>query len=72
MVLRTLSNNSEPLQIGDKVLITAPAHIAGKIGFVYSREELPNEQFSERWLIQIDSEDIVVSLQRHEFEKIII
>ncbi|MDY6897005.1 MAG: hypothetical protein SWZ49_02870 [Cyanobacteriota bacterium] len=60
--------NSHSIRVGDKVIILRPSHIAGKIGFIYARETLPNEEVSKRWIIRIDSENIMVSLSPKEFE----
>lgn len=60
--------NSQSLRVGDKVIILRPSHIAGKVGFIYAKETLPNEEVSKRWIIRIDSENIMVSLSPKEFE----
>ncbi|MUG91439.1 hypothetical protein F7734_02625 [Scytonema sp. UIC 10036] len=52
----------------DKVLILCPAYVAGKIGVIVDREMLSRAKFSGRWLIQVNSENIVVSLTPKEFE----
>ena len=60
--------NSQSIRVGDKVIILRPSHIAGKVGFIYARATLPNEEVSKRWIIRIDSENIMVSLSPKEFE----
>lgn len=60
--------NSQSIRVGDKVIVLRPSHIAGKVGFIYARETLPNEEVSKRWIIRIDSENIMVSLSPKEFE----
>ena len=60
--------NSEEIQIGNKVVILRPSHIAGKKGFIYAKETLSDEKFSKRWIIRIDSDDVMVSLSTKEFE----
>ncbi len=55
-------------KVGDKVLILRPAYVAGKVGVILDREMLSGATFSGRWLIQVDSENIVVSLTPNEFE----
>ncbi|MEM7716005.1 MAG: hypothetical protein AAF349_20935 [Cyanobacteria bacterium P01_A01_bin.68] len=60
--------NSQSIRVGDKIVILRPSHIAGKVGFIYARETLPNEEVSKRWIIRIDSENIMVSLSPKEFE----
>ncbi|RCJ40932.1 hypothetical protein A6770_36960 [Nostoc minutum NIES-26] len=62
----------DPVQVGDRVLILRPAYVAGKVGVVCGRESRSDAQPSTRWLIQVesDTENIVVSLLRNEFEVI--
>jgi hypothetical protein len=50
------------------VLILRPAYIAGRIGKICAKEVLSGGHPSGRWLIQVDSENIVVSLKPKEFE----
>ena len=62
--------NSEHIQVGDRVLILRPSYVAGKYGVVRGRESNSNNQASQRWLIQVedvDSSDIIVSLILGEF-----
>ncbi len=61
-------DNLQGIHIGDKVVILHPSHIAGKTGFIYAREMFSDEQVSKRWIIRIDSEDVIVSLNPKEFE----
>ncbi|MDM9384392.1 hypothetical protein QUB80_27350 [Chlorogloeopsis sp. ULAP01] len=60
----------ENVQIGAKVLILRPAYVAGKVGVVCGREVLSDNQPSDRWLIQVNSENIVVSLTPNDFQVI--
>lgn len=60
--------NSQGIRVGDKVVILRPSHVAGKVGFVYAKEVLSDKQASKRWIIRIDSENIMVSLNSKEFE----
>ena len=60
--------NSEGIQVGDKVIVLRPSYIAGKVGFVCAKEILSDEQVSKRWIIHIDSENVMVSLTPKEFE----
>lgn len=60
--------NPQGIRVGDKVIILRPSHIAGKVGFIYAREILSDEEISKRWIIRIDSENIMVSLTPKEFE----
>lgn len=50
------------------MLILRPAYVAGRVGKVRAKEVLSDGNPSERWLIEVDSEDIVVSLNSKEFE----
>jgi hypothetical protein len=50
------------------VKILQPAYVAGKVGVICDREVQSGGQPSDRWLIQIVSEDIVVSLPPDEFQ----
>ncbi|WP_339381578.1 hypothetical protein [Brasilonema bromeliae] len=50
------------------MLILRPAYVAGRVGKVFAKEVLSGDYPSERWLIRVDSEDIVVSLNSKEFE----
>lgn len=60
--------NSQGIRVGDKVIILRPSYIAGKVGFIYAKEILSGEEVSKRWIIRIDSENIMVSLTPKEFE----
>ncbi|GAB1540636.1 hypothetical protein NUACC21_33050 [Scytonema sp. NUACC21] len=55
-------------KVGDKVLILRPAYVAGKVGVICEREVLSEGNLSGRWLVRVDSEDVVVSLTPNEFE----
>ncbi|NMG10872.1 hypothetical protein [Brasilonema sp. UFV-L1] len=55
-------------KVGDKVLILRPAYVAGKVGVICDQEMLFCGHLSGRWLIRLDSEDIVVSLTPKEFK----
>lgn len=61
-------SNSEGIQVGDKVIVLRPSYIAGKVGFVCAKEILSDGEVSKRWIIRIDSENIMVSLNLKEFE----
>jgi hypothetical protein len=62
--------NSQRIQVGDRVLILTPTYVAGKYGIVIGRDSRSDSPASQRWLIQVedaDSSDIVVSLSLGEF-----
>ncbi|WP_313951217.1 hypothetical protein [Nostoc sp. FACHB-110] len=70
IVLGVFLQNSERIQVGDRVLILTPSYVAGKYGVVRGRESRSDIQASQRWLIQVedvDSADVVVSLIANEF-----
>nr|WP_089092413.1 hypothetical protein [Nodularia sp. NIES-3585] len=59
---------SNSVQVGDKVLILRPAYVIGKVGVVCGFESHSDDQASRRCIIQIESENIVVSLTPDEFQ----
>ncbi|WNZ22618.1 hypothetical protein HJG54_06930 [Leptolyngbya sp. NK1-12] len=68
-------HSSEELPIGTTVEILQPDYVAGAIGTVLGPEELSEGELSEgklsnRWLIQVIGEDMVLSLTRDEFRMI--
>ncbi|MCX7592890.1 MAG: hypothetical protein N2235_03830 [Fischerella sp.] len=58
----------ENIQVGNKVLILAPEYVAGKVGVVCGRETLLDVRSGDRWLIRLDSENMIVSLNQDEFQ----
>jgi hypothetical protein len=60
-------HSPEEIQIGARVEILQPDYMADAIGLVLAREELADGQLTDRWLIQIIHEDVVLSLTREEF-----
>lgn len=65
--LERLLQSSETIQVGDTVLILYPEYVAGRIGLVYGQEDI-NPRKLPRWLIQVDSENMVISLTADEFQ----
>ncbi len=59
---------SHSLKVGDQVLILSPAYVMGKVGVVCGMESSYDTQAHTRWIIQIASENMVVSLTRDEFQ----
>lgn len=59
---------SHSVKVGDQVLILRPAYVMGKVGVVCGMESSYDSQANTRWIIQIPSENMVVSLTRDEFE----
>lgn len=60
-------NSPEDIQIGAKVEILQPDYVAGAVGVVLSREELIEGDLTDRWLIQVLDEDVILSLTLEEF-----
>ncbi|MGG6297562.1 hypothetical protein ACQ4M4_24475 [Leptolyngbya sp. AN02str] len=54
-------------QIGDKVIILFPDYVSEKAGKVCGREKISEDPMRDRWLIEISSDNFVVSLYSHEF-----
>ncbi|MDH6058009.1 hypothetical protein NWP25_10890 [Chrysosporum ovalisporum Ak1311] len=61
---------SNSVRLGDKVLILRPAYVIGKVGIVRGIESNSHSQANIRWIIQIESENIVVSLTPDEFQRL--
>lgn len=61
-------NNSKTPQVGDKVLIMNPAYVAGKFGIISGEEVLSDGQNSGRWLVEVASDDLVLSLSMNDFQ----
>jgi hypothetical protein len=59
--------SSRNIQPGARVRILAPDYVVGKIGIILSQETVSSEQLSDRWVIQVESEEIVLSLFLDEF-----
>ncbi|NJO80196.1 MAG: hypothetical protein HC827_17915 [Cyanobacteria bacterium RM1_2_2] len=60
----------ENIQLGARVEILQPDYVADAIGIVVAREELADGQLTDRWLIQVIGEDVVLSLTIEEFRVI--
>lgn len=58
------------IQIGVRVAILQPDYVADAIGVVIAHEELADGELSDRWLIQVVDEDVVLSLTSEEFQVI--
>lgn len=63
-----MTNEPKQLRIGSLVKILQPDDVEGVIGIVLSKEELLDGQTTNRWIIQVISEDILLSLAPDEFE----
>lgn len=51
--------------------IIQPDYVAGQLGLILGREEVVEGEPSDRWLVQILSEDAVLSLTRNEFRIVV-
>jgi hypothetical protein len=63
-------HSSADLPIGTRVEILEPDYVAGAIGIVLGREELIDADLTDRWLIKVVGEDIILSLSPDEFRVI--
>ncbi|BAZ17388.1 hypothetical protein NIES4071_92660 [Calothrix sp. NIES-4071] len=61
-------NSSRTPQVGDKVLILCPAYVAGNVGVVRGEEILSDGKSSGNWIVEVTSQDLVVSLAENEFQ----
>lgn len=61
-------HSSADIPIGARVKILQPDYVADRIGTVLGREEVLEGQSTGRWLIQVITEDVILSLQPNEFE----
>lgn len=60
-------NLFEDIPIGTRVQVIQPDYVAGSIGIVLGREEVIEGEPSNRWLIQVRTQNIILSLSRDEF-----
>lgn len=75
--LERLLQSSETIKVGDTVLILHPEYVVGRIGLVCGQEDTNREasltllpRRLARWLIQVDCENMVVSLTVDDFQVI--
>ena len=66
-LFKKLLQSSETIKVGDTVLILHPEYVVGRIGLVCGKEEFTDKEAIARWLIQVDSENIIVLLTADEF-----
>lgn len=55
------------IHVGARVKILQPDYVAGQTGVIISPELLSDNQPSDRWIVQIDAEDMLLSLHPSEF-----
>jgi hypothetical protein len=65
--LSVVVNLFEDIPIGTRVQVIQPDYVAGCIGIILGREDVIEGEPSNRWLVQIRSENIILSLARDEF-----
>ncbi len=53
--------------MGARVRILEPDYVAGKAGIVMSQEQLSDGGTSRRWIIQVEAEEILLSLDPEQF-----
>lgn len=63
-------SSPENIRAGMRVEILQPDYVAGEAGIILGREELAEGQPSNRWLVQVIGEDVVLSLAPDEFRPI--
>jgi len=57
----------EHLHAGTRVKILQPTYVAGRIGVILTQEELVGRQVTDRWIVQVEAEDVLLSLTPGEF-----
>jgi hypothetical protein len=60
-------SDSNRIQVGTRVKVLQPAYVAHRTGVILSKEELPDGKITGRWIIQIEGENILLSLMPQEF-----
>jgi hypothetical protein len=55
------------IRAGARVRILQPDYVAGQTGIIVSPELLSDNQPSNRWIVQVEGEDIFLSLHPSEF-----
>ncbi|MFM7577030.1 MAG: hypothetical protein ACKO5Q_08875 [Microcystaceae cyanobacterium] len=60
----------EEIPIGTRVEIIQPDDVAGCWGIILGREEIEEGEWTDRWLIQVGAEEMILSLAQDEFRVI--
>ncbi|WAL62107.1 hypothetical protein [Thermocoleostomius sinensis] len=60
-------HNSNQIRAGNRVEILQPLYVSGRIGIILAPEELVGRQPTDRWIIQVESDDVLLSLNPTEF-----
>ncbi|NET50363.1 MAG: hypothetical protein F6K09_17025 [Merismopedia sp. SIO2A8] len=58
------------MQPGDRVVILAPSYAAGMLGVVLQAEQQSDGTLSDRWLVQVEEEDMILSLPESDLAQI--
>ncbi|HEY9697405.1 MAG TPA: hypothetical protein V6D10_09085 [Trichocoleus sp.] len=58
------------IRIGTIVEILQPDYAAGKVGRIVAPEVLQNGQASDRWIIKVVGEDLILSLLPEDFRSV--
>lgn len=66
-MLRSFLFNSNRFQVDDKVLILYPPYVAGLEGTICGQESLFSNESSKRWLILVNFENFMISLNSQDF-----
>jgi|GEM_PF-2415992 len=70
IILKNLFYTPNNVQVGYQVLILTPLYVAQKLGVVCGRESDVDSEHKQRWIILLESSNIVVSLTKDEFNVI--
>ena len=70
--MKKISCTSKNVQVGYQVLILAPLYVTEKLGIVCGRELNLDSEHKQRWIIRVESENILMSLTEDEFHVIIV
>ena len=70
IILKNLFCTPNNVEVGYQVLILTPLYVTQKLGVVCGRESDVDSEHKQRWIIQVESSNIVVSLTEDEFKVI--
>lgn len=63
-------HDSKQIRAGNRVEILQPTYVSGRIGIILAPEELIGRQSTDRWIVQVESDEILLSLNPSEFRLI--
>lgn len=55
------------IRVGARVRILEPDYAAGQTGSIVSPEILSNDKASRRWIVQVEGEEVLLSLDPEQF-----